>query len=241
MGSDWDQSAQAWITEMGDRGDWSREHVLDPAMLGRLAGRRFERALDVGCGEGRFCRLLGAAGIPAIGIDPTAALLEQARRRDPSGDYRLANAERLPFDSGSFDLVVSYLTLIDIPDFRAAIREMARVLAPGGTLLIANLASFITSAGDRGWIKDEDGRKCHYPVDRYLDEFAFWGEWAGIRIRNWHRPLGAYLSACLDSDLELVFFDEPDARSGDPERRASHRRVPWFLVMEWRRGDRPAP
>jgi hypothetical protein len=40
-------------------------------MLGRIAGRGFARALDVGCGEGRFCRILKAAGIFAMGIDPT--------------------------------------------------------------------------------------------------------------------------------------------------------------------------
>ena len=44
--SGWDQSAQAWIASLGERGDWSREHVLDPVMLGRLAGRPFEHVLE---------------------------------------------------------------------------------------------------------------------------------------------------------------------------------------------------
>ena len=68
---------------MGERGDWGREHVLDPVMLGRVAAGRFERALDVGCGEGRFCRMLKAAGVSVTGIDPTPQLLETARQRDP--------------------------------------------------------------------------------------------------------------------------------------------------------------
>jgi ubiquinone/menaquinone biosynthesis C-methylase UbiE len=108
--------------------------------------------------------------------DPTQALLAQARKRDPSGDYRLARAEALPFPDAGFDLVVSYLTLIDIADFGAALREMARVLKPGGILLIANLNSFITSC-PRAWIMDSDGHYLHYPVDRYLDEFR--GGWNG--------------------------------------------------------------
>jgi ubiquinone/menaquinone biosynthesis C-methylase UbiE len=65
--------------------------------------------------------------------------------RDPGGDYQLARAEALPFPNASFDLVVSYLTLIDIANFRLALMEMARVLMPAGTLLIANLNSFIAS------------------------------------------------------------------------------------------------
>ena len=95
---------------MGERGDWAREHVLDPVMLCRVAEGRFERALDVGYGEGRFCRMLSAAGLAATGIDPTGPLIETARQRDPSGDYRLGEAGELEFEAASFDLVVSYLT-----------------------------------------------------------------------------------------------------------------------------------
>ena len=111
--------------------------MLDPAMLPHIRDRGFGSALDVGCGEGRFCRLMREAGIAAVGIDPTAALVEEARQRDPAGRYDIGRAEELPFASGQFDLVVSCLSLIDIPDFRAAIAEMNRVLKPDGTLLIA--------------------------------------------------------------------------------------------------------
>ena len=233
MNGGWDHSAGPWISAQGLRGDWSREHVLDAAMLGRVDGRGFGTALDVGCGEGRFCRMLRQRGIDAIGIDPTAALLEEARRRDPGGDYRSGRAETLEFEGGRFDLVVTYLTLIDIPDFRAAIAEMARVLRPGGSLLVANMTSFVSACVSDGWVDDESGRRLYYKVDRYLDEFPLWLEWSGIRIESWHRPLGAYMKALLGSGLALRFFDEPEATGGDPQRAATYRRVPWFLVMEW--------
>jgi SAM-dependent methyltransferase len=236
MTNGWKESAEAWIAAIGEQGDWGRRHVLDPVLLGRLEGRRFERALDVGCGEGRFCRLLRERGIAPVGIDPTPELLEEARRRDPAGDYRLGRAETLEFPPKSFDLVVSYLTLIDIPDYRAGIAEMARVLKPGGTLLVANLTSFITAGTEIGWVRDAQGRRLHWPVDRYLEEFSYWVEWDGIRIVNWHRPLGAYMAAFLEQGLALTFFAEPDATSGeDARRREAMRRAPWYVVMEWRR------
>jgi SAM-dependent methyltransferase len=237
MGDGWNESAAAWITSMGERGDWSREHVLDAAMLARIEGRAHRGALDVGCGEGRFCRLLRQRGIEAIGIDPTAALIEEARRRDPGGKYLLGRAEQLDFVDNRFDLVVSYLSLIDIPDFRGAINEMTRVLKPGGRLLIANLTGFTTACGGQGWVRDAEGRRLHYPVDRYLDEFPQWVSWADIRLLNWHRPLGAYMTAFLDRGLELRFFQEPEPVSGNPERVAIYRRVPWFIVMEWEKPD----
>jgi SAM-dependent methyltransferase len=233
MNNGWNESAAAWIELLGGRGDWGREHVLDAAMLRRVQGGRFHSALDVGCGEGRFCRLLQQNGIATIGVDPTVALLQEARRRDSSGDYRLGRAEKLEFEDERFDLVVSYLTLIDIPDFRTAIAEMARVLRRRGRLLVANITSFTSACAAQGWIRDAEGRLLCYPLDRYLEEFALWLEWKGMKIENWHRPLGAYMAAFLDQGLTLRCFEEPEPVGGDPDRAARYRRAPWFVVMEW--------
>ncbi len=80
----------------------------------------------------RFCRMLRNNGVAGVtGVDPTLGLLDSARRRDPLGTYVEAFAEKLPFKSESFDLAISYLSMIDIPDVETAIPEMARVLKPG--------------------------------------------------------------------------------------------------------------
>jgi ubiquinone/menaquinone biosynthesis C-methylase UbiE len=128
MSDGWAESAEAWISEIGERGDYGREFVLDAPMMERIKDRGYADALDLGCGEGRFCRMLQACGIRTVGVDPTEALIQQARSQDPQGDYRISRAEALEFPDGFFDLVVSYLSLIDIPDLRRAIPEMARVL-----------------------------------------------------------------------------------------------------------------
>jgi SAM-dependent methyltransferase len=234
----WENSAQAWIDslgERGERGDWGRQHVLDPVMMARVASGRFGNALDIGCGEGRFCRMLRAAGVHATGIDPMRQFIELARQRDRDGDYRLGRAEALEFADASFDLVVSYITLIDIPDFRTAIAEMARVLRPGGSLLMANLTGFTSACADRGWVRGDNGAYLHFPVDNYLREFPLWLEWSGIRIVNWHRPLAAYMAAFLEAGLILKFFSEPGPVSGEEIDQERARRVPWFVVMEWQR------
>jgi SAM-dependent methyltransferase len=230
----WKESAQAWLAEMGERGDFAREFILDAPMLARVDRGRFANALDVGCGEGRFCRVLAARGIRTVGIDPTEALLAEARQRDPAGDYRPGRGEALDFPDASFDLVVSYLTLIDIPEIHRAIPEMARVLRPGGSLLIANLNSFITAAPPPGWTRGADGVKRFY-IDNYLEERADWVAWREMRILNWHRPLGVYMALLLGQGLVLRYFDEPAPVGGDPDRMADYRRVPFFLVMEWQK------
>ena len=175
--------------------------------------------------------MLAERGIHAIGIDPTEPLIAEARRRDPAGDYRIGRAETLDFLDASFDLVVAYLSLIDIPDLPAAIAEMARVLRPGGALLIANLTSFGTAGG---WSLDLLGRT-RFAIDHYLAERASWASWRGIRIRNWHRPLETYMTLLLGTGLDLRFFAEPVPHGGNARRVARYRRVPWFLIMEWRK------
>jgi SAM-dependent methyltransferase len=232
MSDGWNESAAAWIASQGDRGDFGREFVLDAPMMERVRAGRYESALDVGCGEGRFCRMMQACGIRTVGIDPTAALLHRARSLDPSGDYRPGRAEALEFPDASFDLVVSYLTLIDIPDVERAIAEMARVLRPGGALLIANLNSFCTAAIEGGWSRDHRGERV-FRIDDYLEERAEWVSWSGIRIQNWHRPLGFYMTRLLDRGLILRHFREPEPAGGSAETSARYRRVPWFLIMEW--------
>jgi SAM-dependent methyltransferase len=238
MSDGWAESADAWVASQGSEGDFGRRWVMDAPMLERVRRRPYARALDVGCGEGRVCRMLKAEGVTAVGIDPTEPLIEHARRLDPDGDYRVEAAEALGFEDGAFDLVVSYLSLIDIPDVRAAIAEMARVLAPGGTLLIANLAGYNSAAdaNDLGWVTLPDGRRVH-AMDDYLEEKVGWIAWKGIRIQNWHRPLSTYMTLLLDQGLILTHFAEPAAHGGDPVRQALYRRAPWFMMMEW---EKPA-
>lgn len=234
MSNGWSESADAWIADMGDRGDFGRAFVLDRPMMQRVAIGRFVTALDVGCGEGRFCRMMKDAGIQAVGIDPISTFVEQARRRHPDGDYRLAHAERLPFPDTSFDLVVSYLTLIDITDVAAAIAEMARVLKPQGSLLIANLNGYATAAMPNGWRRGTEGG-AGYCFDNYMEERAEWVGWRGIRIENWHRPFSTYMKLLIDQGLILTYFDEPAPHGGDEEKVARYCRAPYFHIMEWRK------
>jgi SAM-dependent methyltransferase len=229
MDNGWPESAYAWISDMGEHGDFGRRYVLDPVMLPRALARSPRKVLDVGCGEGRFCRMLRHNGVPSTGIDPTPALIAAARARDPGGVYVEAEAEHLPFGDESFDMVISYLSLIDISNVQAAIQEMVRVLQPGGTLLIASLNSFNTACCDTGWVKDNTGQRLFYPIDHYLRERAMWIEYRGIRIVNHHRPMSTYMRALLNEGLRLVYFDEPAPIAEAPtEKAANYRRVPWY-------------
>ncbi len=231
----WEKSAAAWIASQGEAGDFTRRHVLDSVMLGQVAGRGYRRALDIGCGEGRFCRMIAPHVASVTGIDPAPSLIAEAKRRDPSGDYRLGRAEQLDFADASVDLVVSYLSFIDIDQIDRAIAEIARILAPGGTLLVANLNGFNTAAANGGWQTAWRGGKRHFAIDDYLVARPNRAAWCGIDVINWHRPMSTYMTLLIGAGLRLTLFEEPAPTGGDPARADAYRRAPYAHVMTWRR------
>jgi len=231
----WAKSASPWIRLM-QKGDPHRELLLDEEML-KLCGDVEElNVLDIGCGEGRFCRMLEKRGANMTGIDPTAELIAEAKRLQPEAIFEVAKAEKLPVADVSMDIVVSYLSLLDIPDYRAAIAEMKRVLKPGGRVVVANHNGFST-ASSKYWARDEHNNKRHWTMDNYLAERPNKTEFAGVSVVNWHRPLSAYFQAFLGATFTLEHFDEPAPKPevlAQHESMRSNQRVPLFCTMVWR-------
>jgi ubiquinone/menaquinone biosynthesis C-methylase UbiE len=117
-----------------ERVAWDR--ILDIV----LAGRAALEALDAGCGTGFLSLELAARGHRVTAIDFAPAMLAQARRKAAEREARIrfeeADAERLPFAAGSFDLVISRHVLWTLPHPEAAIDEWIRVLRPRGRLAV---------------------------------------------------------------------------------------------------------
>lgn len=140
-----DVAAESYDSKWGiDFGDIGRTQVM--GKLAKALGRRparFERSLEIGSGTGYFSlnmlrgRVVDEATCTDISPGMLATLNANARRLGLDVTTRAADAERLPFEDASFDLVFGHAVLHHIPDLARAFGEFARVLAPGGTLLFA--------------------------------------------------------------------------------------------------------
>lgn len=106
--------------------------------IGRLAPRAGERILDIGTGTGLAARRLAALGARATGIDLGAELIETARTLAPAVDFRVADAEQLPFDEGAFDGAISTFGIMFVNRPESAATELARVVRPGGRIALVS-------------------------------------------------------------------------------------------------------
>jgi arsenite methyltransferase len=113
------------------------------ATLQRLNLRPGERVIDIGCGPGFLCKsMTGAIGptCRVVGIDISRDLIDFAIKdlSVEAIEYRAGNAMALPFDAGQFDVAVSTQVLEYVVDADVALREIARVLRPGGRAFIVD-------------------------------------------------------------------------------------------------------
>jgi SAM-dependent methyltransferase len=151
-----------------------------PALVRKYV--RGTRALDFGCGTGRSTRFLRDLAFEVTGVDISEIMLDQARARDPDGDYRLvADGSLTGLGTGTVDLILAAFTFDNTTDQQktSALRELRRLLAPGGRLV-----AVVSSA------------------DIYLHE------WASFSTRDY--PTNR--SARDGDHVQIVMLDVPDRR-----------------------------
>ncbi|MFC7431958.1 MULTISPECIES: class I SAM-dependent methyltransferase [unclassified Agrococcus] len=118
------------------------EHPRDLAMLSAFADAAADAGgdvVDVGCGTGRVARWLGARDLRVHGVDPSEGMLCIARAAQPGARWSRGTATEVPVADACAGGVLAWYSLIHVPDaaLDAAAAELARVVRPGGVVLVA--------------------------------------------------------------------------------------------------------
>lgn len=225
----WEANAELWTRQARLGLDVFRDVLNTPAFLALLPPIRGLQGLDVGCGEGANTRQLAGRGarMTAIDIAPTFVRhAKEAEKDKPLGiDFRAADGMRLPFDSGSFDFVTAFMSLMDMPDPALALQEAGRVLRPGGFMQFSILHPCFNPP-HRKVIRDRTGRARAIEVGDYFHSTAgrvdcWWfstlphAERASIapfRTPIFHRTLGEWFDMLIDAGLQVEKVSEPSAK-----------------------------
>ncbi|GHG48108.1 MULTISPECIES: class I SAM-dependent methyltransferase [Amycolatopsis] len=153
-------------------------------------------ALDAACGTGRYAEFLARRGHRVIGVDGSPDMLARARTRVPEAEFLLGDLHRLPVADDGADLVLCGLALTHVPALEPVLAEFARVLRPGGHLVLADMHPDRVAQGAIPPVRGADGRPG--------------------RLRSYRHPIGDYLRAALAVGLQVRRCEEPLLPSGDP-------------------------
>jgi SAM-dependent methyltransferase len=173
-----------------------------PAVIELLGDVRGKRVLDVGCGAGPLSQWLVEHGARVVGFDVSPAMVTLARERAlPEAEFHVADLARpLAFaPDGAFDVAVASLVMHYLRDWAAPLRELHRVLAPGGTLVLSTHHPAddirLSSTGN------------YFGVELLQDRWEL-GDTA-FDIEYWRRPLTAMFSAFAETGFTVDVLREP--------------------------------
>ena len=240
----WEAAAEAFAQRVRNNEDIWRPGILDPAHLELVGDVRGLDVLDLGCGEGRFARMLAERGahVTAVDVAPTMVRLAQEMEDQSSLGvrYLLRDAARLDgLPDGSFHLVVAYMSLMDVEDYRSAVTEVARVLKGGGRFIFSLVHPCYDVLPPMGWERSETGEALYFKVDDCLTPrripYPLWLDRPDPVVISFHRSLSDYAGAVRDANLFIRDLVEPvptqEALTANPDLK-KRLRIPGPLIFE---------
>ena len=201
----WNAAAHEWVGRIRE-GMGGRVHVHDASLYELLPPPR-GLTLDAGCGEGRLTRELSSRGYDVVGVDASTALVAEARSADPAGRYEVATIDALPVGEGAAELVVCVNVLPHVHDLDGAAAEFARVLAPGGTLLIGT----IHPVAHAGSYDEESGE---LRITDYWNRERESVPLGAHTVHHERRTIEDYLRTLLGAGFVLADFREVPGQTG---------------------------
>lgn len=227
----WEAAASTYTAHVRAGHDAYRDRHNTPAFLALLPVVDGLTGIDVGCGEGAGTRALAALGARMTGIDVAPTFVRHAlerERSEPRGiTYVTGDAAALPFADATFDFATAFMSLMSVRDTWTALREIRRVVRPGGFLQFSILHPCFVPP-HRRVLRDAGGTAYAVEVGRYFERGPRRLEWDlieddpdGTRRRqpfcapDVHYPLGEWCNALVDAGWTIERLAEPSATESE--------------------------
>ncbi|MFC0274488.1 class I SAM-dependent methyltransferase [Metabacillus herbersteinensis] len=207
--------AEQFTASYTEQGDIHKEVFLNPTILKMIETIDNKKILDAGCGEGYLSRILAQSGASVVAVDYSKKMLEIAEQKTSDNlkiTYHHGNCENLDFlEEQSFNLIISNMVIQDLENYQEAIQEMHRLLVDGGCFIFSILhPCFVTP--ESGWVKNDDGEKIHWKVDKYFYEGVYeqvFPQGHKEKLLLFHRTLTSYFNAITEAGFTLEGLVEP--------------------------------
>jgi len=255
VGRCWDENAEVWARLSRAGYDVYRDFLNTPAFLAMLPDVQGLRGLDLGCGEGHNTRLLAKLGARMTGLDIAPTFIRHAREAEELDPLEITYVEgsalALPFAPGSFDFVVAFMSLMDMPEVERVVAEVHRVLVPAGFFQFSITHPFLDVPHRRN-LRGADGRTYAYEVGGYFQELrGHVEEWTfsiappevraavpKFKVPRFTRPLSKWINLLIERDFIVERLSEPCPREEDV-RACPHIQdaqvVPYFFHVRVRK------
>jgi ubiquinone/menaquinone biosynthesis C-methylase UbiE len=174
-------------------------------LLGNIKGKRI---LDLGCGPGIHAKKLFDMGAKIKGIDISKELIELARKEAPEIEFKLGDAEKLPYKNSEFDIVVSSLVLCHLKNWGKVLREVKRVLKRNGIFIFSGYNPVTEKFVKIKWFF----RKFRELIG-YFEEGEKRGIWTkdksiSSEIMHYHKTYGTIIRLLVANGFEILDYED---------------------------------
>jgi SAM-dependent methyltransferase len=243
-------NAAQWANLQKSRKHYTHEHLEKPAMHKLLPNFESKKVLCVGCGSGEECDFFAQKGAITTGVDISSELVSIAKMQFPNISFDTMDMEQLNFETGTFDILFSSLTIHYSDNQKKVFQEIFRVLKPGGECVFS-MQHPVKWGSETTRTKESNQFILGYKKSKsILGEYKVFGDYlterkvkdtlfGTIEVEYFHRPISAIMMDVISAGFEIIEVAEPKPTQNNTQIPKDfvevYSKIPLFILFKIRK------
>jgi ubiquinone/menaquinone biosynthesis C-methylase UbiE len=215
-----------------EKGRFYNKYIDMPAVKKIITNIKGRKVLDVGCGPGTYTSYFASKGAKVCAIDISEEMIKLTREKVPSAGVMVADMNKIPYPSGTFDLVFYGLSIHYLKDILPTLKEAYRVLKSKGKLVITTGNPAINGAR----LVDINGELMFVMEDYFGAMAEQWQMVPGMMIKNYTKNISGFINPVSKSGFRITKITEPKpAAASKKYNPVAYKRTttaPSFIIIE---------